>query len=138
MSLEAPTCNTVRQMIQRGGYGESVIAHLGECEQCLDVALNSVLADRQDISVSAAFAARVLARANVSPSTPAPAWAARTGLWPAIVVLCAAIGALSLPHLSVFAQSFWGTAVLAAASVEISLIVVWILGWNRSPLVFQR
>jgi hypothetical protein len=138
MSLEAPTCNTVRQTIQRGGYGESVIAHLGECEQCLDVALNRVLADRQDISVPPAFATRVLARANVSSSIPAPAWVARTGLWPAIVVACAAIGALSLPHLSAFAQSFWGTVVLAAASMEISLIVVWILAWNRSPLVFHR
>ena len=135
MSLDVSTCNAARQMIQRGDYRERVIAHLGECGQCLDAALNSVLADRQDIPVSPAFATRVLASASVS-SMPVSSWSAR--LWPAIAVVCAAVGALSLPQLSAFAQSFWGSAVLAAAGTEISLIVVWTLGWNRSPPVFHR
>ena len=136
MRLEETTCHAIRERIRQHDYGKSVIAHLGECEQCLDVALNAVLAGRADPFVAPGFVSRVVVKAS-SSRTPAVPSRPRLALWPAIVAVCAVIAGLFLPHLSAFAQSWWGVAVLAAASMETSLIIVWVLGWNRSALAFH-
>lgn len=136
MGLEETTCNAIRERLRRHDYRKSVIAHLGECEQCLDVAVNTVLAGREDVFVAPAFVSRVLVKAS-SLTTPAAPFRLRRALWPAIVAVCAVIAAVFLPHLSALAQSWWGAAVLAAAGMEISLIIVWVLGWNRSAPTFH-
>jgi hypothetical protein len=137
MTLEETTCNAIRESLQRDDYGKSVIAHLGECEQCLDVAVNTLLAGREDVFVAPGFVSQVLVKVS-SSTTPAAPFRPRRALWPAIVAVCALIGAVFLPHLSAFAQSWWGAAVLAAGGMETSLIIVWVLGWNRSALVFHQ
>lgn len=137
MSLEAMTCNTAREMVQKGDYGGGVMAHLRECDRCIDVALNDVLPSREDISMPPAFGSQVLARLSALPTTAAPPLA-RKALWPAIMAVCVVLAALSLPHLSAFAQSLWGIAVLGAAGMEVSLIIVWVLRGNRSAWVMRR
>ena len=137
MKLEETTCHAIRERIRRHDYEKGVIAHLAECEQCLDVALNTVLAVREDASVAKGFVSRVVLKASSSRTDPVPS-RPHLALWPAIVAVCAVMAGLFLPHLSAFAQSWWGAAVLAAASMETSLIIVWVLGWNRSAPVFHR
>jgi hypothetical protein len=137
MRLEEATCNAIRESLQRGDHGKRVIAHLEECEQCLDVAVNAALAGREDVFVAPGFVSQVLVKVS-SSTTPAAPFRPRRALWPAIVTVCAMMAAVCLPHLSAFAQSWWGAAVLAAAGMETSLIIVWVFGWNRSALTFRR
>ena len=137
MRLEETTCHAIRERIRRHDCGKSVIAHLGECEQCLEVALNTVLAGREDAFVAPGFVSRVLVKASSSTTRAVPSLP-RLALWPAIVAVCAVMAGLFLPHLSALAQSWWGVAVLATASMETTLIIVWVLGWNRSGLTFHR
>lgn len=137
MSLEAMTCNTAREMLQKGDYDGGVMAHVGECDRCIDVALNDVLPSREDISMPPAFGSQVLARLSALPMTAAPP-VARKALWPAIIAGSAVPAALFLPQLSAFAQSLWGVAVLGAAGMEVSLIIVWVLRGNRCTWVLRR
>lgn len=137
MSLEAMTCNRAREMVQKGDYGASVMAHLRECDECIDLALNDVLPGREDISVPPAFGSQVLARLSALPTPDAPPLT-RHALWPAIVVICAVFAALSLSHLNAFAQTLWGRAVLGTAGMEVSLIIVWVLRGNRSAWALRR
>ena len=138
MRPDEATCNAIRESIQRHDYGTSVLAHLEDCEQCLDVATNTVLAGREDLDVPPALVSRVLVAVSSSTTPTAATLRARGSLWPAIAVVCAVIAAAFLPHLSAFAQSWWGAAVLAAAGMETSLIIVWVLGGNRSAETFRR
>jgi hypothetical protein len=138
MRLDEVTCNAIRESIQRHDYGKSVLAHLEDCEQCLDVATNTVLAGREDVHVPPVFVSRVLVQVSSSTTPTAAMLRTRNALWPAIAVVCAVIAVAFLPHLSAFAQSWWGAAVLAAAGMESSLIIVWVLGGNRPAATFAR
>lgn len=138
MRPDEATCNAIRESIQRHDYGKSVLAHLEDCEQCLDVATNTVLAGREDVHVPPVFVSRVLVQVSSSTTPTAAMFRTRSALWPAIAVVCAVIAAALLPHLSAFAQSWWGAAVLAAGGMETSLIIVWVLGGNRSAVTFHR
>ena len=138
MRPDEATCNAIRESIQRHDYGKSVIAHLEECEQCLDVATNIALTGREDVFVPRGFVSRVLVQVSPSTTSTGAKLRARSALWPAIAAVCAMIATAALPHLSAFAQSWWGAAVLAAAGMETSLIIVWVLGGNRSAVMFHR
>jgi hypothetical protein len=133
------SCNDVRELIESGRYHEGTLAHLRECDGCLQLALNGILLSRRDVPVPPSFAGQVLAQAESSRAfSGRKVLLAREMLWPGISALCALFGIVYLPDLIALTSSLWGTALLAVASIETCLIILWLVTRDRADWIVRR
>jgi hypothetical protein len=139
MTREPLSCNDVRELIESGRYPDETLAHLPGCDECLQLALNRILLSRRGIPVPPSFAGQVLAQAESSRAfSGRQVHLARGMLWPGIAALCAFFGIVYLPDLIALTSSLWGTALLAVASIETCLIILWLVTRDRADWIVRR
>jgi hypothetical protein len=139
MTREPLQCNDVRELIESGRCPDGTLAHLRECDGCLELAVNGILLSHRDVPVPPSFAGTVLAQAEFVPaSIGRGVLPARGLLWPGISTLCALFGIVYLPDLIALTRSVWGTALLAVASIETCLIILWLVTRDRANWIVRR
>ena len=134
MTPDPLSCGDVRRLLQIGAHSDGTLAHIGQCEACLEQALKGVLRLRQDPAVPPRFDARMLAQLESALvfSQP-PAQLSRHGVWLSVAATIAvAFAILYVQDLMAVTGSLWGTALLALASIELSLIVAWVVSRERA------
>jgi hypothetical protein len=129
MKADPVSCAKVCDLIEKGSYDERTVVHIRQCQGCFERALEALLRSGSAGAAPSRFASTVLAQCESRSEFSASAGrSGGRGVWLVMAAMAAVfLAVLYAQNWRSVTESLSVTVLLALGSIEITLIMVWVV-----------